>query len=112
MPAANPFQVIALLSLTYCFRFVLILDLLVLGTLSENEVCNRKEKITYLLLQMSMFLISSVSCIFSQVVRRRASSPEPLGHTHEHFCGGTVTPHKACPALFPFSDGNQWISSF
>ena len=99
MSAANPFQVIGLLSLTYCFHFVFILDLLILGAFSENEVCNRKEKITYLLLQISMFLISSMSCISSQVIHCQASSPEPLGHAHEDFCSRTVTPHKACPAL-------------
>jgi len=49
MPSANPFQVTALLSLTYCFQFVLILDLLILGTFSENKVYNGKE-ITYLVL--------------------------------------------------------------
>lgn len=104
MPAANPFQVIGLLSLTYCFHFVLILNLLIWGTFSENEVYKRKE-ITYLLLQMSMFLISSISSISSQVIHCQASSPEPLGHAREDFCGRTVTPHKACCALLPLL---QW----
>lgn len=51
---------------------------------------------------MSMFLISSMSRIFSQVVHHQAGSPEPLGHTYEDFCGRTMTPHKVCSTLFPF----------
>lgn len=77
MPAADPFHIIALLLLTYCFRFVSVLDLLVFGAFSENEVCNRKEKITYLLLQVSMFLIFSMSCIFSQLSITRQAPQSP-----------------------------------
>lgn len=71
MPAADSFQLRTLLLLTSFFRFLFILDLLVWGAFSENEVYNRK-KIMYLLLQMSVFLISPMSCIFSQVVHCQA----------------------------------------
>lgn len=45
MPAANPFQIIELLSMTCCFHFGLILDLLILGAFSEKFIIERKDDI-------------------------------------------------------------------